>query len=76
MRIGVADAAGGDADHNVGLTDVRSRDLAFFEWFAELDQLNRFHDLKVLGSKQTANTERRTSNAEYEKNMANRVLKR
>lgn len=45
VRIGVADAAGGHADQNLGRTDFRNCNVGLFQWFAGLNELDSSHGL-------------------------------
>ena len=56
MRVGMADAAGGDTDQNVGWAERWNGNLGILQRFAELYEAHRFH------RKQTLNVERSTLN--------------
>ena len=62
MGVGVADAAGGDTDQNIGWVDLWQRDFAFFQLCAKPRQSYRFHrsGFRIWKFKQTPNIERRT----------------
>src|SRR5436305_1704254 len=69
MCVGVTNAAGGDANENIGGTETRNWNFAFFQWFAEFYQLHRFHgccwsSVQDLRFRIQANSENRTSNTE------------
>lgn len=43
MCVGVTDAAGGNANQHVGITNLRKRDFNFFQWPAKFNEPYRFH---------------------------------
>src|SRR5690349_12144998 len=47
MRIGVANAAGGDAEQNVGGAELWNGKLGFLKWLAELHEADRFHRINA-----------------------------